>query len=91
MNKGQLINQIANKTRVSSKIVRVVLNAFFETTSESLLRKEHVTIAGFGAFMVVNRKSRVGRNPVSGERVEIPSRTVVVFKSGQRLMKDMNE
>ncbi|MDL2221815.1 HU family DNA-binding protein [Parabacteroides sp. OttesenSCG-928-N08] len=90
MNKRQTIEQVGIKTRMPQRTVRLVLNAFFDTVFESLLREENVNLAGFGSFLLVDRKSRIGRNPTNGERMEIPARTAIVFKPATRLMNEVN-
>ena len=56
-----------------------------EAVTEALKSGEKVTLVGFGTFMVAERAARTGRNPQTGEKIEIPARKVVKFKPGSKL------
>jgi len=68
-----------------------VVEAFFDIIKESLERGETVKIAGFGNFVVRDKKARVGRNPQTGEELIISARRVVTFKASELLKKKMAE
>jgi len=68
-----------------------VVEAFFDIIKETLERGETVKIAGFGNFVVRDKKARVGRNPQTGEELIISARRVVTFKASELLKKKMAE
>ncbi|MDY0093324.1 MAG: HU family DNA-binding protein [Candidatus Vecturithrix sp.] len=85
MNKDSLIAAMAEKSGLTRKDCESSLNAFIESISEALAKKEKVTLIGFGTFSVVTRASRTGRNPSTGEPMEIPAKDVPKFSPGTSL------
>lgn len=88
MNKTQMIDQIASKTGLTKKAVGDVLEAFMDAVMDTVKKGESVTFTGFGTFKPSQRQARTGRNPQTGETIQIPARTVPVFKAG-KAFKDM--
>ena len=72
MNKTDLVNAVAEKTELSKKDAAKAVDAVFETVMDSLSEGEKVQIIGFGNFEVRERKARKGRNPQTGEEIQIP-------------------
>ncbi len=62
-----------------------LLNAVFDTIADELARGENVTLVGFGVFKAVDRAKKTGRNPITGEKMGIPARTVPKFTAGKAL------
>ena len=87
MTKAELIAKTAEKAGLAKKDATAALNALFETIKESLKQGEEVKITDFGSFKVVQRAAREGRNPATGEVIEIPAKKVVKFKAGKKLAK----
>ncbi|NLF45592.1 MAG: HU family DNA-binding protein [Syntrophomonadaceae bacterium] len=87
MNKTELVGQVAAKTGMTKKDVEKVVSAFFATVEESLKEGDKVQLVGFGTFEVRERKSRKGRNPQTGEEINIPATRVPAFKAG-KVLKD---
>ena len=85
MNKTELVGQVAAKTGMTKKDVEKVVSAFFATVEESLKEGDKVQLVGFGTFEVRERKSRKGRNPQTGEEINIPAARVPAFKAGKAL------
>ena len=85
MRRDQLIRQIANKTGERFAVVRAVLDAFQDVTAESLARGEQVSLHGFGSFEIKSRSPRIGRNPHTGEAIEIPARVLPSFTPSDAL------
>ena len=85
MNKTDLVNAVAEKTELSKKDAAKAVDAVFETVMDSLSEGEKVQIIGFGNFEVRERKARKGRNPQTGEEIQIPASTVPAFKAGKAL------
>jgi len=85
MNKDSLIGAIAEKSGLTRKDSESALNALIESVSEALAKKEKVTLIGFGTFSVVTRAARTGRNPSTGEPMDIPAKDVPKFSPGTQL------
>ena len=85
MNKNELIHIIADNAEVTLSEAEKCLNAFTKAITESLKRKQNVTLVGFGTFQTKDRSAREGRNPKTGETVKIPAATVPSFKAGKTL------
>lgn len=81
MNKSQLINAVAEKTKVTKIDVKKVVDSLFALAEQNLAQGEKVVISGFGVFSVADSQERVGRNPRTGEQVRIPARRNVRFRS----------
>ncbi|NLM75096.1 MAG: HU family DNA-binding protein [Clostridiaceae bacterium] len=85
MNKADLIDAIAKKAQMTKKDAGAALDAIIETISGSLEKGEKVTLVGFGTFDVRERKARVGVNPRTKEKIQIPATKAPVFKAGKEL------
>ncbi|NJM98825.1 MAG: HU family DNA-binding protein [Phormidesmis sp. RL_2_1] len=83
MNKGELIDAVAEKTGVSKKDADAVVTAVVEAIMESVADGEKVSLVGFGSFEPRARKARDGRNPQTGETIKIPATTVPAFSAGK--------
>jgi DNA-binding protein HU-beta len=90
MNKADLINSISKKTGLSKSKTNEVIDAFVESVTDSLKKGEKVTLVNFGTFNISERDSRSGRNPKTGETIEIPAKRVARFKVGAGLAKNIN-
>lgn len=88
MNKGQLVDQVAEKATVTKKQADAVISAAIETIMEAVSAGDKVTLVGFGSFESRDRKAREGRNPKTGEKMEIPATKVPAFSAG-KLFKGM--
>lgn len=87
MNKGELVDAIADKANVTKKQADAVLTAALETIVDAVSDGDKVTLVGFGSFERRERKAREGRNPKTGESMEIPATTIPAFSAG-KLFKD---
>lgn len=85
MNKTQLIDAIASEAGLTKVQARQALEAVLTTTMQTLGHGEEVTIVGFGSFKVAERKARLGMNPQTKQKIEIPAARVVRFKPGSEL------
>ena len=85
MTKVELIRQIANRASMSQKDAEKALKAFTEAVTEALKEGDKVALVGFGTFEVSERAGRTGRNPQTGEPVEIPASKSPKFKAGKAL------
>lgn len=85
MTKNDLIEVISAKTNISKNTVQIVLEEINESIIRALKKGDAVKISGFGTFYSMARKPRKGRNPKSGEIVEIPSRKVTRFRASKNI------
>ena len=90
MNKQELVTAIAKKTNLSKVQALEVLNCTFDTIKTSLKKNQRVQLVGFGTFLVRQRKARQGRNPKTGETIQIQARKVPAFSAGSELKKSLN-
>ncbi|RJP75017.1 MAG: HU family DNA-binding protein [Candidatus Abyssobacteria bacterium SURF_17] len=87
MTKQELIDIVSEKGGMTKKDTGAVLDIILDTITETMKRGEKVALVGFGTFEVKRRKAREGRNPATGELIQIEARTVPSFKPG-RALKD---
>jgi len=85
MTKADLVDEVASYAELSRKHSETVVNTFFGSIIESLTRGDKVELRGFGTFKVRRRKPRIGRNPKTGEKVQVPAKVVPYFKPGKEL------
>ena len=85
MTKADIVNRIADATGLTKTDTSTVLEGFLASVVDALQAGEHIEIRGFGTFKVVERASRTGRNPKTGDVVRIPERPVPVFKPSREL------
>ncbi|MEG4066243.1 HU family DNA-binding protein [Microcoleus sp. Pol11C2] len=84
MNKGELIDAIAEKASVTKKQADAVFTAGLEAIMEAVSGGDKVTLVGFGSFESRERKEREGRNPKTGDKMDIPATTVPAFSAGKQ-------
>ena len=85
MNKNEFVAAIAEKSGLTKKDAEAALNAYTAVVTDALKAGDSVQLIGFGTFEVRERAARTGRNPRSGEPIEIPASKVPVFKAGKAL------
>lgn len=90
MKKSEMIEVLSNKTGLTKADCEKVFNATFDIFKEELSNGNKVSVAGFGVFSTSQRAAREGRNPQTGEIVQIPARTAVTFKAGTALKESVN-
>ena len=90
MNKTELIAAIAGQAEVSKKDAEKVLKAFTDVVAEELKKGEKIQLVGFGTFEVSERAAREGRNPLTGETMQIAASKSPKFKAGKALKDMMN-
>ncbi len=89
MNKTDLINEVAQRTGGTKKSAEDAVNATLSAVSDALSKGEKVQLIGFGTFEVRERKAREGRNPSTGEVIQIPKQLTPVFKPGKSLKEQV--
>ncbi len=90
MNKTQLVEKIAEKADISKASAGRALDAFIEAVSGTLQSGDQVALVGFGTFSVRTRAARTGRNPKTGEEIQIAEAKVPAFKAGKALKDACN-
>jgi nucleoid DNA-binding protein len=90
MNKGDLIKSIADQSGISKSQATDALNAVIDGVSAALKGGDKVTLIGFGTFSVSERAARSGRNPSTGETIEIAAKKQIKFKPGKELDDAVN-
>ncbi|SMF79000.1 HU family DNA-binding protein [Pseudobacteriovorax antillogorgiicola] len=85
MNKAELVEAMAKITSATKADTEKALDAFIDVVSNNINSKDGVKLVGFGTFSVSDRKARMGRNPQTGEEIQIPARKVPVFRPGKEL------
>lgn len=90
MNKTELVNAMAAKTELSKKDAEKALKAFVDTVTEELTNGGKIQLVGFGTFEVSERAARTGRNPQTGEEMQIAASKAPKFKAGKALKDAVN-
>ena len=85
MNKGDLVEKVAKECGLSKTASDQVLNSILNTITGAVTAGDKVTLIGFGTFSVSARPAREGRNPQTGEAIQIPAKKIVKFKAGSKL------
>jgi integration host factor subunit alpha len=91
MTKVDIIENIYEKVGFSKKEVAKIVESVFDIIKESLQKEEKIKISGFGNFVVRRKRARRGRNPQTGDDIEIGARRILTFKSSQVLKGGLNE
>ena len=90
MNKQDLINKMASEAGITKLAAKAALQAFEDGVTEALANGDTVQMVGVGTFKTSERKGRTGRNPATGEAVQIPAKTAVSFIAGKGLKEAVN-
>ncbi|MBA4495609.1 HU family DNA-binding protein [Paenactinomyces guangxiensis] len=91
MNKTELINKVAEAAELTKKDATKSVEAVLDAITEALRAGEKVQLIGFGNFEVRDRAARKGRNPQTGEEIDIPASKVPAFKPGKQLKEEVNK
>jgi DNA-binding protein HU-beta len=87
--KSEFVDQVADRAGLSKRDATSAVDAFLETIEDALRRGSEVSFSGFGKFSVSNRSAREGRNPATGERIQIAATRVPKFTAGAGLKKSV--
>lgn len=85
MNKAKLVESMAKATKMPKAACKEALEAFISSIGSALKQNKTVVLTGFGTFTVMKRKSRVGVNPATGKKMQIPAKKVPKFRPGKAL------
>ena len=91
MNKSELVASVAEVAELTKKDAEKAVNDFFASVQKALVEDDKVQIIGFGTFEVRTRAARKGRNPQTGDTIEIPASKNPVFKAGKALKEAVNQ
>jgi len=91
MTKAELVEEVSEKTGLPKKQAEIVVNTVFESIVETLKTGEKIELRGFGSFRIRQRDSRMGRNPKTGEKVDVPAKRIPYFKPGKELRELLNQ
>jgi len=91
MTKAELVEEVSGKTGLPKKQAEIVVNTVFESIVETLKTGEKIELRGFGSFRIRQRDSRMGRNPKTGEKVDVPAKRIPYFKPGKELRELLNQ
>jgi integration host factor subunit beta len=90
MTKSELIEKMAEENpNLTRKQVEFIVNGVFDLIKKSLADGNKVEIRGFGSFKIREKKAKIGRNPKTGERVEVPAKKVPYFKPGKEIKETL--
>lgn len=89
MTKTEIVSQIAEKTGVSRKEVAIVVESFMETVKESLLNREHISLRGFGSFIIKHRAEKTARNITKNTTITIAAHDLPCFKPAKAFVDQM--
>jgi integration host factor subunit beta len=90
MTKAELVENVSKSMDISKKHTEIVVNTIIDSIISTLKEGEKVELRGFGSFKIRDRQARVGRNPKTGEKVDIPAKKIPCFKPGKELKDLLN-
>ncbi|MBA4241653.1 MAG: DNA-binding protein [Sphingobacteriaceae bacterium] len=91
MNKAELIEAIANGSKLTKADAGRALDSTIEAVAKALKKGDRISLVGFGSFSVAKRAARIGRNPQTGKEIKIAAKKVVKFKAGTELATNVNK
>lgn len=91
MTKADLIEEVARVVEFTRKESEIIVEAIFDSVVKALREDDKIEIRGFGSFRTRQRQSRVGRNPKTGARVDVPAKRIPYFKPSKELKDLVNE
>ena len=91
MNKTDLVSLVAKNAEITKEAATEAVDATFDGIAGALRSGDTVRIVGFGNFQVANRKASTGRNPRTGEAIQIPASRIPKFKAGKALKQAVND
>jgi integration host factor subunit beta len=90
MTKAELVEEVARVSDLTKKHSEVIVNTVFESIVDALQKDEKIELRGFGSFRIRQRRSRQGRNPKTGDKVDVPAKRIPYFKPGKELKELIN-
>jgi integration host factor subunit beta len=90
MTKAELVEEVARVSDLTKKHSESIVNTVFDSIVEALQKDEKIELRGFGSFRIRQRRSRQGRNPKTGDKVDVPAKRIPYFKPGKELKELIN-
>ncbi len=91
MNKSELVEQIAKKTKLPKTQVDEIFSTIIEVIKKNTIKRKKVTLSGFGTFQTSKRKAQIRQNPRTGEKVDVPEKIVPVFVAHKKFKELVNK
>ena len=91
MTRAELVEEVTRAAELSRRHAEIVVNTVFDTIVEALRQDDKIELRGFGSFRIRRRHSRIGRNPKTGSRVDVPAKRIPYFKPGKELKDLIND
>jgi integration host factor subunit beta len=90
MTKAELVEEVSRVSELTKKHSEIIVNTVFESIVLALQKDEKIELRGFGSFRIRQRRSRQGRNPKTGDKVDVPAKRIPYFKPGKELKEMIN-
>ncbi len=90
MTKAELVEEVARVSELTKKHSEIIVNTVFDSIVTALQMDQKIELRGFGSFRIRQRRSRQGRNPKTGDRVDVPAKRIPYFKPGKELKELIN-
>ena len=91
MTKAELVDEVASITLLTKKHAEIIVNTVVDSIVDSLKAGEKIELRGFGSFRIRHRGPRIGRNPKTGDKVDVPAKKIPYFKPGKDLREMLND
>ena len=91
MTKADLVDEVSNLANLTKKETELIVNTIFDNITDALAKGDKVELRGFGSFRIRHRNARKGRNPKTGETIEVAAKKVPFFKVGKELKEMVNK
>jgi integration host factor subunit beta len=91
MTKAELVEEVATMTQLTKKHAEIIVNTVFDSIVDSLRAGEKIELRGFGSFRIRQRGARTGRNPKTGDQVQVPAKRIPYLKPGKELKELLNQ
>src|SRR6266849_1593313 len=90
MTKAELVEEVARVSELTKKHSEIIVNTVFDSIITALQKDQKIELRGFGSFRIRQRRSRQGRNPKTGDKVDVPAKRIPYFKPGKELKELIN-
>ena len=90
MTKAELVEEVARVSELTKKHSEIIVNTVFDSIVDALRKDQKIELRGFGSFRIRQRRSRQGRNPKTGDKVDVPAKRIPYFKPGKELKELIN-
>ena len=91
MNKSEMIEELAVQANLHSKVAETIINLVINSMKDALINNDRIELRGFGSFHIEHYESYTGRNPKTGDSIEVPPKKLPFFKVGKELKEKINK